>query len=166
MSNSNASTVMPIALCTQGRKAAFDRKVLASHARAVTFERGHLVQVYWSDLTYTMSNDRKLTVQWSEPHRIKRRILNSYKLETVNGIDMDSTFSSRRLRPYVAREGTPLALAQVAFMEQAHKAAGEEGAADTAAVAALRAAEIVEVERWCMEEIGKGLEESSREWGQ
>jgi hypothetical protein len=79
---------------------------------------------------------------------------------------MDGTFSSRRLRPYVAREGTPLALAQVAFMEQARKAAGEEGAADMAAVAALRAAEVAEVERWRVEEIGKGLEESSEEWEQ
>jgi hypothetical protein len=113
-----------------------------------------------------MSNNRNLTVRWSEPHRVKRRILNSYELETVNGIDMDSTFSSRRLWPYVAREGTPLALAQVAFMEQARKAAGEEGAADAAALTALRAAEIAEVERWRVEEIGKGLEESSGEWGQ
>jgi transposase InsO family protein len=149
-----------------GRKAAFDRKVLASRAGVVTFERGQLVQVYRSDLTYTMRNDRKLTVRWSEPHRVKRRILNSYELETVNSIDMDGTFSSRRLRPYVAREGMPLALVQVTFMEQARKAAGEEGAADAAAVAALRAAEIAEVERWRVDEIGKGLEESSEEWGQ
>jgi hypothetical protein len=140
--------------------------VLASRAGVVTFERGQLVQVYRSDLTYTMRNDRKLTVRWSEPHRVKRRILNSYELETVNSIDMDGTFSSRRLRPYVAREGMPLALVQVTFMEQARKAAGEEGAADAAAVAALRAAEIAEVERWRVDEIGKGLEESSEEWGQ
>jgi hypothetical protein len=80
-----------------GSKAAFNRKVLVSRAGIVTFTQGQLVQVHRSDLTHTMSNDRKLTVRWSEPHRVKTRILNSYKLEMVDGIAMDGTFSSRRL---------------------------------------------------------------------
>lgn len=49
------------------QKVAFDWKVLASRTGIVDFEHGQLVQVYRSDLTYTMSNERKLTVQWSEP---------------------------------------------------------------------------------------------------
>lgn len=89
-----------------GRKAAFDRKVLASRAGVVDFADGQLVQVYRSDLTHTMSNDRKITVRWSEPHRVKTRRLNSYRLETVGGVALDGTFSSRRLRVYAAREGT------------------------------------------------------------
>jgi hypothetical protein len=79
------------------RKAAFDRKVLGSTGGEVIFKPGELVQVYRSDLTKTVSNERKLTCRWSEPHRIQRRLLNSYTLETVEGLDMDGTFSSRRL---------------------------------------------------------------------
>ncbi|KAJ7255442.1 hypothetical protein B0H12DRAFT_1016318 [Mycena haematopus] len=148
-----------------GRKAAFDKKVLASRAGVVDFERGQLVQVYRSDLTYTMSNDRKFTVRWSEPHRVTRRLLNSYELETVKGIAMDGTFSSRRLRPYVAREGTPLAVAQAVFMERVQRENGKSGEAEAAAVASLRAAEVAEVERWCVDEIGRELDEST-EWGE
>ncbi|KAJ6461518.1 hypothetical protein C8R47DRAFT_1159526 [Mycena vitilis] len=147
-----------------GRKAAFDRKVLASRAGVVTFERGQLVQVYRSDLTYTMSNERKFTVRWSEPHRVAKQILNSYQLETVNGTAMDGTFSSRRLRPYVVREGTPLASAQAAFMERVRQEAGGEGETEAEAVAALRAAEVAEVERWHVEDIGKGLEGEAEWW--
>jgi hypothetical protein len=148
-----------------GRKAAFDRKVLASRAGVVIFERGQLVQVYRSDLTHTMSNDRKLTVRWSEPHRIRTRILNAYELETVDTIAIDGTFSSRRLRPYIAREGTPLAIAQTVFMTKVRERAGPEGEKEAAAVAELRAAEIAEVERWRVEEIGRELEEGPEEWG-
>lgn len=79
---------------------------------------------------------------------------------------MDGTFSSRRLRLYVAKEGTPLAIAQTAFMARISEGAEGAGTAEAAAVAALRAAEIAEVERWRVEEIGRGLEEGSTEGGQ
>ncbi|KAI0342574.1 hypothetical protein BDW22DRAFT_1298498, partial [Trametopsis cervina] len=54
----------------EGRKARFDAKVLASRAGAVSFRIGDLVQVYRSDLDYTMRSDRKLLPKWSPPRRI------------------------------------------------------------------------------------------------
>ncbi|KAJ7622610.1 hypothetical protein DFH06DRAFT_905815, partial [Mycena polygramma] len=56
-----------------GRKAAFDRKVMGSRAGEVVFKPGELVQVFCSDLARTVSNDRKLTCRWSEPHRVTQR---------------------------------------------------------------------------------------------
>jgi hypothetical protein len=50
-------------------------------------------------------------------------------------------------------------------LERIREKAEGEGEAEREAVAALRAAEVSEVERWRVEEIGKGLEESSDEWG-
>jgi transposase InsO family protein len=137
-----------------GRKAAFDRKVLGSRAGEVIFDVGQLVQVFRSDLTHTMSNERKLTVKWSEPHRVRQRLLNSYILETVEGILMDGPFSSRRLRAYIAREGTPLALAQAEFMAKIRGEAGERAEA----ARKLREAELAEVERIRAEEVGAGLD--------
>jgi hypothetical protein len=141
------------------RKAAFDRKVLGSTGGEVIFKPGELVQVYRSDLTKTVSNERKLTCRWSEPHRIQRRLLNSYTLETVEGLDMDGTFSSRRLRHYRPWTGTPLAVAQAEFMARMAELEGERGAEEAKAVAKLRAAEVAEAERMRAEEVGSGLEE-------
>jgi hypothetical protein len=132
----------------------FDRKVLASQAGEVVFKAGQLVQVFHSDLTHTMSNKHKLTVKWSEPYHVQQRLLNSHILETVAGITMDGPFNSRRLQAYVAREGTPLVLAQADFMT---KVGGEAG--KKAEVARkLREAEIAEVESLQAEEVGAGLD--------
>jgi hypothetical protein len=145
------------------RKAVFDRKVLGSKAGEVVFKPGELVQVFRSDLVKTVSNDRKLTCRWSEPHRIVERWLNSYLLETTEGIQMDGTFSSRRLRHYKPREGTPLAIAQNKFMKRMAELEGTKGAEETEAVAKLRAAEVAEAERWRAEEVGSELEEATEE---
>jgi transposase InsO family protein len=144
----------------KARKAVFDRRVLGSRAGEVIFKPGELVQVFRSDLIKTVSNDRKLTCRWSEPHRVRDCMLNSYKLETVEGLQMDGTFSSRRLRHYIPRAGTPLAKAQAEFMVKMEELEGERGAEEAEAVARLRAAEIQEVERRRAEEIGSGLEEN------
>jgi hypothetical protein len=128
--------------------------VLASQAEEVVFEAGQLVQVFRSDLTHTMSNKRKLMVKWSEPHHVQQRLLNSYILETVAGITMDGPFNSRRLQAYVAREGTPLVLAQADFMAKVRREAGKKAEAAWK----LREAEIVEVERLRAEEVGAGLD--------
>jgi len=90
------------------RKAVFDRKVLKSRDGVVEFKKGDLVQVYRSDLAYTVSNDRKLTPMWSTPRRIVERLLNSYRLETTEGIALPGEFSARRLRLFIPREGTEL----------------------------------------------------------
>jgi transposase InsO family protein len=146
-----------------GRKAAFDRKVLGSRAGEVIFKPGELVQVFRSDLAKTVSNDRKLTCRWSEPHRIAQRWVTSYLLETTEGLQMDDTFSSRRLRHYHPREGTPLAIAQAEFTKRIAELEGAKGTEEAEAVAKLRAAEVAEAERWQAEEVGSGLEEDAEE---
>jgi hypothetical protein len=144
------------------RKAAFDRKVLGSTEGKVIFKPGELVQVFRSNLVKTVSNERKLTCRWSEPHRIQRRLLNSYALETVEGLDMDGIFSSRRLRHYRPRAGTPLAVAQAKFMARMAELEGERGAEEAKAMAKLRAVEVAEVEWMRAEEVGSGLEEGAQ----
>ena len=48
-------------------KAVFDRKVINSQGGQVTFTKGQLVQVYRSDLTHTLSMERKIVPMWSPP---------------------------------------------------------------------------------------------------
>ncbi|KAK6988270.1 hypothetical protein R3P38DRAFT_3213992 [Favolaschia claudopus] len=64
----------------------------------------------------------------------------------------------------LVRAGTPLAAAQDAFMLRVRQEVDKEGAAEAKAVAELRVAEDAEAERWRVEEVGKGLEESPS-WG-
>ena len=52
---------------------------------------------------------------WSKPCRVKERILNSYKLETLNGQSIDGEYHARRLREFIPREGTELATQQKEF---------------------------------------------------
>jgi hypothetical protein len=49
---------------------------------------------------------------WSEPRRVSERMLNSYKLETVDGQPLEGEYPARRLRGFTPREGTELALQQ------------------------------------------------------
>ena len=49
------------------RKDAFDQKVLKSKAGPVTFHVGQLVQVFLSDLAYSITSERKITPMWSIP---------------------------------------------------------------------------------------------------
>jgi hypothetical protein len=55
---------------------------------------------------------------WSTPRRITERLANSYRLETLDGAKLEGEFNARRLREFVPREGTDLAEAQKAHMEQ------------------------------------------------
>jgi len=91
------------------RKGTFDKRLLAKFPREVIFTPGQLVQVYRNDLTYTFKTERKLLPRWSPPRRVVSRNRNSYHLETLEGIPMSSTFSSRRFLP---RSGTQLAQQQ------------------------------------------------------
>ena len=91
------------------RKTAFDRRVLAQSPGEVIFSKGHLVQIYRSDLDYTFKTERKLLPKWSTPQRVVSRRLNAYVLETLNGDPLPGTFSSRRLRRFIPKEGTRLA---------------------------------------------------------
>ena len=103
------------------RKGAFDRRMLAKKPGQVVFKRGQLVQIYRSDLDYTFKTERKLLLKWSQPHRITERLRNSYRLEDLDGNEIEGTFSSRRLREFVPREGTQLAKAQKELEERLAK---------------------------------------------
>ena len=94
------------------RKTRFDRRVLESKEGEVTFEKGQLVQVYRNDLAKAIGTERKLIPMWSEPRRVLERLLNSYKLETLDGQPLDGEYHARRLRRFTPREGTELATQQ------------------------------------------------------
>ena len=98
------------------RKAVFDRHLLKSRTKAVTFKRGDLVQVHRTDLTFTHSTIRKLIPRWSPPFRVTLRIRNAYKLETLNGSAVKGDYSARRLRRFHPRDGTQLAADQERHM--------------------------------------------------
>jgi hypothetical protein len=70
--------------------------------------------------------ERKLQAMWKGPHRVKERILNSYKLKMTDGVLLDSEFNTRHLRPFELREGIELAALQEAHMEKLR----EEGQAE------------------------------------
>jgi transposase InsO family protein len=100
------------------RKSMFDRKVLTQNPGEVIFSKGQLVQIYRNDLEYTFKTERKLLPKWSTPQRISSRHLNSYTLETLNGDPIAGSFSARRLRRFIPREGTRLAEEQQAIEER------------------------------------------------
>jgi hypothetical protein len=107
------------------RKTRFDRRVLDSREGEVKFKKGQLVQTYRNDLAKSIGTERKLTPMWSEPRRIMERMLNSYKLETLDGQPLDGEYHVRRLREFIPREGTELA------EQQKEAEAGEMEEADT-----------------------------------
>ena len=93
-------------------KTRFDRRVLDSREGEVTFRKGLLVQVYKNDLAKTIGTEHKLMPMWSEPRRVTEQMLNSYKLETLDGQPLDGEYHARRLREFIPREGTELAAQQ------------------------------------------------------
>ena len=141
------------------RKTAFDRRVIASKAGVVEFRKGQLVQVYDNKLASTLSTERKLAPMWSPPRRITEQLLNSYKLETLDGTTLDGLFHARRLRSFVPREGTTLAVEQKKF----EKALASEEPNEPEAVAPGD-----EVEEGVADEDveGSGLEEQGEEGGE
>jgi len=100
------------------RKAAFDKRVLAESGGEVIFKPGQLVQVYRSDLDYTFKTERKLLPKWSHPRRVVARDVNSYTIATLEGVPVPGKFSARRLRRFLPREGTELALKQAEIEER------------------------------------------------
>jgi hypothetical protein len=94
------------------RKATFDKRVLARSPREVVFEKGQLVQFFHSSTHNTLEAKRKLLPKWSPPHRITKRLRNSYRLETIQGEPVPGEFHARRLRAFIPREGTKLAAEQ------------------------------------------------------
>ena len=87
----------------------FDKRVLAQKPGEVIFLKGDLVQIYRSDLDHTFKTERKLLPKWSTPQRILSIHLNSYVLETLNADTLPGSFSARRLRRFIPKEGSRLA---------------------------------------------------------
>jgi hypothetical protein len=77
---------------TMNRKTRFDRKILESEGEEEIFTKGQLIQVYQNDLAKTISSERKLALMWLEPHRIVEQLLNSYKLEMLQGQPLDGEY--------------------------------------------------------------------------
>jgi hypothetical protein len=94
------------------QKTRFDRKVLESEGGEEIFTKGQLVQVYRNNLAKTIGSERKLAPMWSELHRIVKQLLNSYKLETLQGQPLDGEYHARRIQKFISREGTELAAQQ------------------------------------------------------
>ena len=99
------------------RKTLFDKRIRAKKSGEVVYKQGQLVQVYRSDLDYTFKVERKMISKWSRPFRVAERIVNSYRLETLDGQAIEGEFHARRLRGFQPREGTQLAREQKEFEE-------------------------------------------------
>src|ERR1700691_5562896 len=95
--------------------------MLAKKPGQVIFKCGQLVQIYRSDQDYTFKTERKLLPKWSQPRRIVKRLRNSYTLKNLDGSAINGTFSSRRLREFILREGTKLAAEQRELEEKLAK---------------------------------------------
>ena len=100
------------------RKATFDAKLQNRAPRIVVFQPGDLVQVHETKWVRTFAAIKKLIPMWSIPHRIATRQVNSYTLETLAGLPLAGVYNSRRLRQFLPREGTKLALDELARMEE------------------------------------------------
>jgi hypothetical protein len=109
------------------RKATFDSKLQKRAPRIVVFQPGDLVQVHETKWVHTFAAIKKLIPMWSIPHRIATRQVNSYTLETLAGLPLAGVYNSRRLRQFLPREGTRLALNELARMEEVEENELQEG---------------------------------------
>jgi hypothetical protein len=105
------------------RKDVFDTKLQQKAPRIVKFQKGDLVQVHATKWVRTFASIKKLIPMWSILHCVVTRKLNSYTLETLGGLPLMSVYNARRLRPFEPREGTKLAMDELACLE---KVEGEE----------------------------------------
>ena len=129
------------------RKATFDKQVLSRAPREVIFKAGDLVQVYRSDLDFTLSTDRKILPKFSAPRRVVSRNQNSYQLETLESFPIAGRFSSRRLRLFIPRGGTELEGVQQAIEKEWRAREEAEDRVDDAQGESKRERDEVEIER-------------------
>jgi hypothetical protein len=115
------------------RKDIFDTKLRQRAPRNVVFEQGDLVQVHATEWVRTFASIKKLIPMWSVPHRVTTRHLNSYTLETLEGLPLTGMYNARRLRAFKPREGTKLALGELTRIEEVREEE-EEGEADVSVV--------------------------------
>nr|GAT47179.1 retrotransposon-like family member [Mycena chlorophos] len=83
-----------------GRKAAFDRRLLADGTGEVTFVVGDLVQRRNQDADNKLSAQSKMVYEWSGPYRVIERQLHSYRLANWQGTEVSGWVNTRHLRPY------------------------------------------------------------------
>jgi hypothetical protein len=116
------------------RKAIFNKHILKTHLKEVIFKLGDLVQVHCTDLTFTHSNDQKLTLRWSPPFCSTLRICNAYKLQTLNGSQVKGEYSARRLWCFYPQDRTQLAADQERYMakRKAERKDGDDDEGDKA----------------------------------
>jgi hypothetical protein len=81
------------------------------------FQTGDLVQVHATEWVRTFASIKKLIPMWSIPHRVVERRRNSYTLETLSGLPLTGLYNSRQLRAFEPREGTKLAMDEIARLE-------------------------------------------------
>ena len=62
----------------------------------MVFRPGQLVQVYQS----AFKAERKMVSEWSQPFRVQKRVVNSYKLETLDSQAMKGEFHGQRLKQF------------------------------------------------------------------
>jgi hypothetical protein len=98
-------------------KCAFN-KCVWKNSSEVTFKEGQLIQVYHSNLDYTFKMERKVTPKWSQPYRVTKRIQNAYRLTQLNGAPIKGEFSTRRLRAFIPKPGSPLEQVQQQWEEE------------------------------------------------
>ncbi|KAK1222234.1 hypothetical protein PQX77_014928 [Marasmius sp. AFHP31] len=68
------------------RKEVFNKRVLKRHPKEVVFKKGDFVQVYQRAWDTTFKTERKLVPKWSMLKRVVKRNVNSYVLETLDGL--------------------------------------------------------------------------------
>ena len=94
--------------------------------REVTFRAGDWSKYIAATSTSPSKTDRKLLPKFSAPRRVVSRNLNSYQLETLEGLPIRGRFSSRRLRLFVPRKGTELEEVQAAIEKEWHEREDKE----------------------------------------
>ena len=99
-------------------KATFDAKVMQTVPRVVVFQEGDLVQVHATEWVHMFATIKKLIPMWSVPRCVVNRKLNSYTLETLEGVPLSREYSLRRLRAFHPWEGTELAKEELARLEE------------------------------------------------
>jgi len=88
----NLNGYAQIVLHENRRKAIFDKQVLKTHPKEVIFKLGDLVQVHRTDLTFTHSNDQKLTpIPHYSTHPKCVQIANIERIPSQRGIQCAKT---------------------------------------------------------------------------
>jgi hypothetical protein len=67
---------------------------------------------------HTFAAIKKLIPMWSVPRRVVTRKLNSYTLETLDGVPLSGEYSLRQLHAFHPRDRTELAKEELARLEE------------------------------------------------